>query len=245
MLTFRMIEQMEDNENSFVGLWSERISLNCATVYVNLAMMEDPFFNRVTDIDCEEFSEMLNAAEREYAKRKAKEFIYCLSNERLEAELQKQNFVLYDTMSVLLYESPYKLRYSPDIKIKEVNRNEILPWISVFCSSFNVEKESDVSRIISNSFNSMRLYLAYMKDFPAGCVAVFEKNSLLGLYCFGVLSKYKGKGVATALISVCADIAKERDLKLFLQSFQADSLINYYIKRGFTQIYTKRIYRKI
>jgi len=90
----------------------------------------------------------------------------------------------------------------------------------------------------------LQLYIAYANNSPAGCTALFEKNSLLGLYCLGTLAKYRSKGIATALIAVSADIAKEKDLKLFLQSFKADGLINYYVKRGFTQIYTKEIYTK-
>ena len=50
-----MIEEMEDNENSFVGLWSERVRLDCATLYANSVMNYDPFFNRVTDITCKKF----------------------------------------------------------------------------------------------------------------------------------------------------------------------------------------------
>ena len=240
-----MIEEMEDNENSFVALWSERVRLDCATLYANSVMTDDPFFNRVTDITCKEFCAMLDSAESEFEKRNVKPFVYYMSNERLKTELQKRGFVLYDTMSVLLYESRYKLKYSADISVEKVGRDKMAEWIDVFCSSFNSENWRDeIVRRVSNSFEKFQLYVAYVKSSPAGCVTLFEKNSLLGLYCLGTLTKYRGKGIATALISISADIAKESDLKLFLQSFKADGLINYYVKRGFTQIYTKEIYTK-
>jgi len=240
-----MIEEMEDNENSFVALWSDKVRLDCAMLYANSVMADDPFFNRVTDITCKEFCTMLDLVEGEFAKRRVKSFVYCLSNERLKTELQKRGFVLYDTMSVLLHEGRYKIKYHKDIVIEKIDRNKIDEWVDLFCSSFDAEdwREEIVYRI-SNSFNMLQLYVAYVKSSPAGCVALFTKNSLFGLYCLGTLAKYRRTGVAAALISASADIAKNNDLKLFLQSFKADGLINYYVKRGFTQIYTKEIYTK-
>ncbi len=240
-----MIEEMEDNENSFVALWSDKVRLYCAILYANSVMADDPFFNRVTGITCKEFCAMLDSAEGEFAKRKVKPFVYCLSNERLKAELQKRGFVLYDTMSVLLYEGRYKLKHSTDIVIEKIHRNKIDEWVDLFCSSFDSEEWRDeIVYRISNSFNMLQLYVAYVKNSPAGCVALFKKNSLLGLYCLGTLAKYRRAGIAAALISMSADIANKNGLKLFLQSFKADGLINYYVKRGFTQIYTKEIYTK-
>ena len=58
-----MIKDMEDNENSFVALWSEKVELNCAVLYANSIMNDDNFFNRVTDIDCHEFGMMMDNAE--------------------------------------------------------------------------------------------------------------------------------------------------------------------------------------
>ncbi len=241
-----MIEEMEDNENSFVALWSDKVKLDCATFYANSVMADDPFFNRVTDITCKEFGTMLDLAESEFVKRNVKPFVYCLSNERLKAELQKRGFVLHDAMPVLLYEGRYKLKYPTDIVIEKIDRNKIDDWVDLFCSSFDSEGwREEIKYRISDSFNILQLYVAYVKSSPAGCVALFKKNSLLGLYCLGTLAKYRRAGVAAALISASADIANKIGLKLFLQSFKADGLINYYVKRGFTQIYTKEIYTKV
>jgi len=240
-----MIKEMEDNENSFIALWSDKVKLNCATLYGNSVMNDDPFFNRVTDIDCEEFDDMLNQAENEFVKRNVKPFVYCLSNERLKIKLKEHRFVLHDTMTTFLYEGCYKLQHSPDITIYKVDKNKMQEWIDAYCSSFDCYSwRNDIERIISNSFDSFQLYIACVKKAPAGCMILFEKNSLLGLYCLGTLTKYRRAGVATALISIAAEIMKNDGLKLFLQSFNADGLIGYYVKRGFTPIYTKEIYTK-
>lgn len=241
-----MIEGMEDNENSFVALWSERIKLDCAVIYVNSVMPDDPFFNRVTDIRCEEFCSLLDSVEGEFENRNAKPFVYFIDNERLEEELLKRNYVLYDTMHVLLYERYYELSHSPDIEIRRVERNEIQEWVNVYCLSFDSEKyRNEVSRVITNSFDRVELCLAYVGGSPAGCAALFEKGSFLGLYCLGTLEKYRKAGIATALIPRAAAVAKEMELQLLIQSFEKDKLVNYYVKRGFTQIYTKKIYGKL
>jgi GNAT superfamily N-acetyltransferase len=240
-----MIKEMEDNENSFVALWSDKIKLDCATLYVNSVMSNDPFFNRVTDIDCEEFDYMLNQAENEFVKRNVKPLVYCLSNEKLKMKLKEYGFVLHDIMTTFLYEGRYKLQHSPDIAIDKVDKNKVQEWIDVYCSSFDCYSWKDeIERIISNSFDSFQLYIAYVKKTSAGCMILFEKNSLLGLYCLGTLARYRRAGVATALISIAAEMVKANGLKLFLQSLNADGLVGYYVKRGFTPIYTKEIYTK-
>lgn len=240
-----MIEEMEDNENNFVALWSERVELDCAVLYVNSVMTKDPFLNRITDINCRQFCTMLNSAEVEAAKRNVKLFVYSLLNERLEMELGRRGYVLYDIMSELLYEGRYALRYSPDIRNKRVERSNIDEWIDVYCTSFEFGKyREEIRRVICNSFERLHLYLAYVGNSPAGCASLFEKNSFLGLYCLGTLPKYRRAGIATALISIATNVAKERDLRLLVQSFKSGEFISYYIKRGFTQIYTKNVYTK-
>lgn len=240
-----MIKEMEDNENGFVALWSNKVRLDCATLYANSVMRDDPFFNRVTDIDCKEYDDMLSQAEDEFAKRNVKPFVYCLSNGNLKIKLEEYGFALHDIMTTFLYESRYKLQHSPDIAIDKVDKNKMQEWIDVYCSSFDCYPWRDeIEQRVSNSFDSFQLYIAYVKKAPAGCMILFEKNSLLGLYCLGTLAKYRRAGVATALISIAAEIMKNDGLKLFLQSFNADGLIGYYVKRGFTPVYTKEIYTK-
>ncbi|MFQ5970080.1 MAG: GNAT family N-acetyltransferase [Nitrososphaerales archaeon] len=236
---------MEDNENGFVALWSDRVQLDCAVLYANSVMFDDPFFNRVTDIDCKAFDAVLQSAEREFAKREVKPFLHCLSNDRLKVELRKRGFVIHDTMSVLLYEGQYKLKYAPSISIQETSRDRLDVWFDLFCQSFSTENwREEITGRVRNSLEKMQLYIAYDSNSPAGCVALFKKQTFLGLYCLGTVAQYRGKGIATALISKSVDIARENNLKLFLQTFKADDLISYYIKRGFTQIYTKVVYTK-
>jgi GNAT superfamily N-acetyltransferase len=239
-----MIEEMESNENGFVALWTDKVEMECATLYANTVMNDDPFFNRL-NVRCKE-SEMLERAEREFTQMRVKPFVHSLSNEKLKAELQKRGYVVYDTMSVLLHEGRYAIKHAPDISVERATSDRVGEWADVFCAAFDAEGWKDeVWRRVHDAFDRMQLFVAYLRNSPVGCTALFESNSLLGLYCLGTLERYRGRGIATALLSVAAEIAKENDLKLFLQSFRSEGFVNYYVKRGFTQIYTKDIFTKV
>ncbi len=238
-----MIEQMENNENSFVALWSDKAVLGCATLYANSVMNDDPFFNRLTDIKCKDFSSMLDEAEREFAGRGVQPFVHCATNGSLKAELERRGYTLHDTMPVLLHEGIYRLRHSGDISVEKVMRGNLRSWVDLFVAAFGAEDwRSEVERRLASSFDNLELHLAYVKGSPGGCAALFEKNSLLGLYCLGVLPAYRKTGMGTALLAVGAEAARARNAKLLLQTFQSEGLVSYYVKRGFTQVYRKEVY---
>lgn len=240
-----MNEEMERNENGFVSLWTDKVKLDCATLYANSVMNDDPFFNRVADINCKEFDAMLDNAEKEFSTRNVKPFVHCLSNEQLMQILEKRGYVWLDTVIVLLYEGRYKSEYPPEISVKKASHDNMKDWVDAFCLSFDSENwRVEIAKRVSDAIDHLHLYVAYVRNVPVGCVALFEANSLLGLYCLGTLEKHRGKGIATALISVSTEIAEKNNLRLFLQTFKTQGLIRYYVKRGFTQVYAKEIYTK-
>ena len=240
-----MIKDIEDNENSFVALWSEMVRLDCAVLYTNSVMNDDQFFNRVTDIDIEcEFSRMLESAEREFAKRNVRPFVYSLSNNKLKNALTERDYFLHDFMHVLQFNNS-QLQLPENVTVGHVDANNICDWIDVFCEAFQTENwRNEIERIVTNALNKIQFYLAYYDAKPAGCVAFFEKNGLLGLYSLGTLSKYRGRGIGTALITKAAEIAREKKLTLYLQTFRADGFLDFYTKRGFTEVYVKEIWSK-
>ena len=239
-----MIKDMEDNENSFVALWSEKVELNCAVLYANSIMNDDNFFNRVTDIDCHEFGMMMDNAEREFSKRGVKPFVHCFSNEKLRNELTKRNYVLYDLIHTLHFGNA-ELEILDNIVIKSANTNNIGDWISVFCEAFQSEKwNREINRAVIATLDKILFYLAYYDTKLVGCVALLPTKGLLGLYCLGILTKYRGKGIGTALIAKAAAIASEKKLLLYLQTFMTDGLIDFYQKLGFTETYVKEIWSK-
>lgn len=240
-----MIKDMEDNENSFVALWSEMVQLDCAVLYANSVMNDDQFFNRVTDIDMDcEFDIMLESAEREFAKRNARPFVYSLSNNKLKNALTERNYLLRDFMHVLQF-SNTQLQLPENVTIGHVDANNIDHWIDMFCEAFQTENWRDeIERIVTNALSKIQFFLAYYDAKPAGCVALFAKNGLLGLYSLGTISNYRGRGIGAALIARAAEIAREKKLTLYLQTFRADGFLDFYVKRGFTEVYVKEIWSK-
>lgn len=240
-----MIKDMEDNENSFVALWSEMVRLDCAVLYANSVMNDDQFFNRVTDIDINcEFSRMLESAEKEFAKHNARPFVYSFSNNKLKNALAERNYFLHDFMHVLQF-SNTQLQLPDSIIVRHVDANNIDHWIDVFCESFQSENwRNEIARIVTNALSKIQFFLAYYDAKPAGCVALFAKNGLLGLYSLGTISNYRGRGIGAALIARAAEIAREKKLTLYLQTFRADGFLDFYVKRGFTEVYVKEIWSK-
>lgn len=236
---------MEDNENSFVALWSEKVQLDCAVLYANSVMNDDQFFNRVTDIDVDcEFSRMLESAEREFAKHNARPFVHSFSNNKLKNALVERNYFLHDFMHVLQFNN-VQLQLPENVIVRDVGANNIDNWVDVFCEAFQAENwQNEITRIVINALSKIQFYIAYYDAKAAGCVALFVKNGLLGLYSLGTVSKYRGRGIGTALIAKAAEIARAKKLTLYLQTFHADGFLDFYIKRGFTEVYVKEIWSK-
>ena len=230
---------MEENENKFVSIFTDEFDLNCAKIYANKVMNNDPFFNRLTEIRCKDLDNMIDRAEIIFDSIKVKPFIHCISNE-LMIKLEEHNYKLYDRISVLLLESPYLLKGVESISIEVA---EIDEWVRVYTASFNEQdyREEIYNRLMDADLN---LYVARVKGKIVGCMALLATKELLGLYCLGVLQEYRRLGVASSLLRYGYDTARNDNKMLFLQTFVSEDLVRYYIKHGFTQMYIKDVYTK-
>ena len=73
---------------------------------------------------------------------------------------------------------------------------------------------------------------------PAGCVALYAKNGMTGLYCLGIVSKMRRKGIAASILKDAIALSEN----LFLQTLGSEQLLGLYEKAGFAVAYTKEIY---
>jgi GNAT superfamily N-acetyltransferase len=90
---------------------------------------------------------------------------------------------------------------------------------------------------------SIPLVEYYVDDSISSCVALYEKNSILGLYCLGTIPSMRKKGLAISLIDFALSEVKKRNLEsLMLETYQRDGLLDFYLKLGFKEIYQKNIY---
>lgn len=224
---------MEENEEKFVSLFSDRYDNNLK-IYVNKVMSDDPFFNRAY-IQSNAFN--LEEFERICKMLNVKIYLYAYKEHK---ELERYGYILYDKISTLLLESPYLIKGIEHIRIEKVK--ETKEWLDVYSAAFEDYRDEMENRL--RHAKELELYTANIKDKTVGCMALLSSKSLLGLYCLGILPEFRMLGVASSLIRYAYLSSRERNLYLFLQTFLKDNLLRYYIKRGFVQMYIKYIYIK-
>ena len=233
-----MISKVEENEFGFTRIWSKITKLECGFFFSNPNLTNDLFFDKLTNITC--LSEkMIDDALVLFEKNKTQPFVYVLDNPKLEELLHKKNFRLYDTQHVL------KKSVSSEVKhnlVHHITKKDSLLWAEVFCKSYDcLDWTEEVNSIIHNSVSDIE-YLVD-SDYNSSCVALYEKNSILGLYCLGTIPEYRKKGLAKSLIDYALSQVSKKNLDfLMLETYARDNLLKFYSNLGFEQIYEKKIY---
>ena len=233
-----MINQIESNDLGFTAIWSKTTQLECGTLFMNTNLPDDLFFDKLTNITC--LSEkMIDETIGVFQKNHMRSFVYTLNNPRLEEFLLQKNFKFYDTQHVLKKRT---ISENETSHVHHIEKKDSLLWAEVFCKSYNCyEWIDEVSNIVKVSFSQVE----YLVDAEhnAACVALYEKNSILGLYCLGTLPEKRKKGLAKLLINYALNKAKIKNLDfLMLETYQRDDLLGFYSKLGFEKVYEKKIY---
>ncbi|MEX0910616.1 MAG: GNAT family N-acetyltransferase [Nitrosopumilaceae archaeon] len=233
-----MISKMEENELGFTGIWSELTALECGVLFLNPHLPNDIFFDKLTSITC--LSEkMIDEALYLFQRHNTRPFIYVLNNPALEELLRKKGFTFYDTQHVLKKSAGNSLE---NFSIHHIARKDSLLWADIFCKSYDCPDWIDeVNAIVRKSVSEVE-YLVDSEN-NASCVALYEKNSVLGLYCLGTVPEKRKKGLANLLITYALNQVKTKKLDfLMLETYQRDSLLEFYLKLGFEKVYEKKIY---
>jgi GNAT superfamily N-acetyltransferase len=233
-----MINKIEENDLEFTAIWSKKATLECGTLFINPNLPNDLFFDKITNITC--LSEkMIDKVVEIFHENNMPPYVYALNNQKLEELLLKKNFKFYDTQHVL---KKHTLQHSKNFPIHKIEKNDSLLWAKIFCKSYDCcEWVDEVNRIVRNSYSKVE-YLVD-EEYNASCVALYEKNSILGLYCLGTLPEKRKKGLAKLLINYALNKVKTRKLDfLMLETYQKDDLLEFYSKLGFVKLYEKKIY---
>jgi GNAT superfamily N-acetyltransferase len=233
-----MIDKIESNDLGFTELWSHATQLDCGTLFMNTNLPDDLFFDKLTNITC--LSEkMVDKTIDVFHKNSMRPFVYVLNNPTIEEFLLQKNFKFYDTQHVL------KKRTISDIKtshVHHIEKKDSLLWAEIFCKSYDCYDWIDeVNNIVKDSLSQVE----YLVDAEhnASCVALYEKNSILGLYCLGTLPEKRKKGLAKLLINHALNKVKIKNLDfLMLETYQRDDLLGFYSKLGFEKLYEKKVY---
>jgi GNAT superfamily N-acetyltransferase len=241
---------MEFNEFYFCSLWTEHFRIrNCADILLNEKLTQDYFFNRLTNITCNDTHSAIEEGVRISFKKGIDCYVYVPDdNKKLEDMLLGKGFTLVDSMSVLKCTTTNSIEYDNNtIDITKIGIDSIPIWVDVFCHAFDIQNwKNEVQRIIKSHFKELTLLVSYLKNksnIPVGCTALFHRCSLIGLYCLGTVSGFRGQGIATKMVKVALEIAQQRGLDfIFLQAFANEGIIGFYNKLGFQTIYKKKVY---
>ncbi len=231
-----MINKIEENDLEFTAIWSKKTTLECGTMFINPNLPNDLFFDKLTNITC--LSEkMIDEMIEIFYENKIPPYIYALNNQMLEELLLKKNFDFYDTQHVLKNSASQE---NKNFLVHKIVKNDSLLWAEIFCKSYDCcEWVDEVSSIVRNSCSKVEYLID--AEYNASCAALFEKNSILGLYCLGTLPEKRKKGLAKLLINYALNKVKTRKLDfLMLETYQKDDLLEFYSKLGFVKLYEKK-----
>jgi len=233
-----MIDKIESNDLGFTAIWSNVTQLECGTLFMNTNLPDDLFFDKLTNITC--ISEkMIDETIDVFHQNKMHPFVYTLNNPTLEEFLLKKNFKFYDTQHVLKKRA---ISDSETSHVHHIEKKDSSLWAEVFCKSYDCyDWINEVNDIVCASLSQVE----YLVDaeYNASCVALYEKNSIMGLYCLGTLPEKRNKGLAKLLINHALNKVKTKNLDfLMLETYQRDNLLGFYSKLGFEKLYEKKIY---
>jgi GNAT superfamily N-acetyltransferase len=243
-------KRMEENEAAFCSLWTDHIRIHdCADLFVNDKLNGDYFFNRLNPFTCFDTRVVIEKAVRACMREGTDCYVHVHDkNSKEESSLLQVGFKLIDTMQILSAESN-KVEYDNDkINVVRVDLASIPNWVNTFCRSFDVlEWKPEVKKIIDLHFKKLILLLAFIRVSTqpqvGGCAALFANHGLIGLYCLGTISHFRGLGLAKKMVGFSLDIAQQQGINpLFLQTFTNEGLFPFYKKLGFRVVYKKKVY---
>ena len=231
-----MMQKIESNDNGFTEIWSNPSQLECGTLFLNPKLADDVFFNKLTNVTCTSEKMIAESIER-FQKNHSVPYIYSLNYPELENFLKSKGFVYYDTQHVL------KKRTLPSKKpnATKITHDTVSLWTEIFCEAYACQEWAEsVSSILKNSI-SLAEY--YVDESSNSCMALYEKNSILGLYCLGTIPSRRKLGSAASLIDFALHEVHSRNLEfLMLETYERDNLSKFYSNLGFENIYRKNIY---
>jgi len=230
------MQKIESNDEGFTGIWSKGIKLECGTLFLNQKLSDDLFFNKLTHLTC--ISEkMLDQSMTQFKKNHSRPYVYSLNYPELDDHLKRKGFFHYDTQHVLKNETLPSKKPS----LVRISSDDISLWTQVFCDSYDCQEWTEsVNSILKNSMSSIEYFV---DESHSSCMALYEKSSILGLYCLGTKPHMRKQGIAASMIDFALHEVHSRNLDfLILETFERDNLVNFYSKLGFEQAYQKKIY---
>jgi ribosomal protein S18 acetylase RimI-like enzyme len=226
------MEKLETNEFEFWSYWADSHTCHEKLFLIKSSYFREFFFNRAFFLDCEIKSKM-----KYVYPFYSSDFCISLPDDCSEKPRLKK----LDRMFVLKMENPEGGNFNSAL----IN-NSIEDWCYVYLLSFygSVELMDGTVRSVRKAVSSGRTeLLGYFKDGKLlGVSALYNTEGIVGMYCIGTLKEYRRRGIASDMIRHASKIARERNKELILQTLESDSLLSFYLSKGFYLAYTKTLY---
>ena len=231
-----MIQQIESNDEGFTGMWSSCTSLDCGILFLNPKLRGDLFFNKLSSVTCTS-EKMIDEAVIQFKKNHSKPYVYSLNYPELEKMLKRKGFSYHDTQHVI----KNNRLSTKKTQVTKISPDNVSLWTGIFCESFDCPTwKGPVNEILKNSLSAVQYFV---DESSSSCMALYEKNSILGLYCLGTIPGKRKLGIASSLIDFALSEVKSRNLEaLILETYEKDNLIKYYSNLGFENVYCKKIF---
>ncbi len=231
-----MISKTEEVDSAFSEIWSNKKRLECGDLFLNSHLPNDIFFNKLTNVTCLSES-MINETIQEFKKIHSRIFVYSQNYPEFENFLLKHSFIHYDNQYVLKKDKTH----SSKREIEKISLHNSMIWSEIFCKAYDcVDWLQSVDSIVKNSTSQIAYYV---DKTHSSCMALIEKNSILGLYCLGTIPERRGQGLASNLIDFALQKVNNENLDfLMLEVYRKDNLLEFYKKLGFEVLYEKKVY---
>jgi N-acetylglutamate synthase-like GNAT family acetyltransferase len=252
----------ELNEVSWWTKWVDDavwISKNCYTIFSE-GFKDEYFFNRSGFLGVEKVPErVVEAIEGEFAKRKRKaSYVFVEEGrpwDRLRASFASKGYAVADEMLVMEYRPAAKLvsAPNPEVKVAVVGTRsrgkELQEWTRTYLQAFYGDQRlSDkVNRIMQKVVKDRKasVVLARIGKDVVGCAALYRtKGDVAGAYCIGTAPRFRGRGVATAMVRFMRELAESEERRLVLQTIASDSVEGFYLTQGFKRAYSKSLFER-
>jgi N-acetylglutamate synthase-like GNAT family acetyltransferase len=164
-------------------------------------------------------------------------------------DLKKHGLTLLEIAPSLYYDlsNPFQMITSDDITIEEMNdQDDLTKWIEPINEGFQIKSNDEDYRLLNvramkNDNKKLRHYVAYYNGKVAAAATLFISKESVMLHNLATKTKFKKRGLGTALTMHMMLKAKEMGFQhCFLDS--SDEALNLYKKIGFKVYCNTAIY---
>lgn len=147
----------------------------------------------------------------------SKHFSWMLTQQQQDINLLNSGFKGPDPTPEMIInlDNYHPEKYNPAIKVIEVKtKQELYQWAQVAAETFELNAH-DLIEFFKPFIDIIgeTPYLAFYNNEPAATSLVFCSEETASIYAMSALAKYRRKGLGTAVVQACLDLAQKKHMK--------------------------------